>query len=338
MKIILNESVYRQVNIIKEINLSSFKIQETLNPEIFDEHDKMKKDVRKKLMKIGEDFYKFLGVDWVDMVDIILTGSLANYNWSKFSDVDLHVLIPYSKVAKNLDLVNDLMWSKKELWNKEHDIKIKNYQVEMYAQNSDLDNDLVAGGVYSVLYDRWIKKPVRVESDFNESRIDSLVSDIENNFEDILRRFIGGNTFGIVSDIDDLKDGIRDLRQQGLGSGGELSDENIAFKAIRRLGLFDKMDDLRDKIYDDSLSIDDSDSEIKKNKVAEPTGTKKADKEKDRIEKKPVKKGLGRYMIKGKRYISLRDAEKQTGIPKSTIEYRVKSDKPEFSSYREMPI
>ena len=32
----------------------------------------------------------------VDVEDITLTGSLANYNWSSYSDVDLHIIIDFT--------------------------------------------------------------------------------------------------------------------------------------------------------------------------------------------------------------------------------------------------
>ena len=34
-----------------------------------------------------------------------LTGSLANYNWSSFSDVDLHIIVDFSQIDENYELV-----------------------------------------------------------------------------------------------------------------------------------------------------------------------------------------------------------------------------------------
>ena len=63
---------------------------------------------------ISDDFFETLDIAWVDIDDIILTGSLANYNWSKFSDVDIHILVDYEEVDDNVDLVREYFMSKKE--------------------------------------------------------------------------------------------------------------------------------------------------------------------------------------------------------------------------------
>lgn len=335
MKIILSEALHNKFKnrlIFESIPMSSFELQDTLNPDIFDlETGLMRPEVRKVLLQVGKDFYEYLGVEWVEMKDIILTGSNANYNWSKYSDVDLHVVIPYSEISKNADLVDDYMWTKKELWNTEHDMKIKKYEMELYAQ--DTAAKLVSGGVYSVLYNKWLVKPSRKDINLDKDAIRALVEAIEKRIDELVKRFVAGDCYGLIGDVDDLKGDIRDLRQKGLSSGGEFSPENIAFKAIRRLGLLDKLDEIKDTLYDDSLSIEKSrkeksdDGELKK----EPA-QKKVEKDKD----KETGEGEGRYMIQGRRFISLRKAEKVLGIPKSTIEYRVKSDNPEYSDYKEV--
>ena len=72
--------------------LSSFTSQDELNPKIWikdgDEY-KMRPNVVKSLLDIANDFIEFLGVDII-VTDIIMTGSLANYNWSEFSGFPLH--------------------------------------------------------------------------------------------------------------------------------------------------------------------------------------------------------------------------------------------------------
>ena len=238
MKILIKEEVYCKI-LLENINLSSFEMQDTLSPDIFDENEKMLPEVRKTLLQVGKDFYEYMGIPWVDLTDIILTGSLANYNWSKFSDVDLHIVIPYKQISKNTDLVDEFCWTKKELWNAQHDIKIKDYEVEVYAQ--DTEEDLVAGGVYSVLYDKWLKRPEKKEVELDENKIGKIVGFFEDKIGDIFRKFLSGDRYGLVDKIDDVKDALRKLRKKGLSTGGEFSSENIAFKALRRMGLLDKL-------------------------------------------------------------------------------------------------
>ena len=87
------------------IDLSSFEIKDTLSPDIWEDDDFPKPDIKKNLKTIAEDFLEGLDIKKSLIDDIIITGSGANYNWSKFSDVDLHILLDFSKIDENTDLV-----------------------------------------------------------------------------------------------------------------------------------------------------------------------------------------------------------------------------------------
>lgn len=331
MNLIVTEEIFKKIKSIKKsmkegFDLSSFRAKQTLCPDIFDENKKMIPEVRKNLLKVGKDFYDYCNIEWVDLQDIILTGSLANYNWSEYSDVDLHIVVDYSEISKNAELVNEFAWSKKELWNQNHDIFVKKFPVELYMQDSEAE--LVSGGVYSVLYDRWIKMPVMQDYQFDESLIQRLIGFFEGKFNALNRKYLSGDLDGLFDDINALKKAIADLRKRGLKGGGESSAENIAFKSLRRMGLLDKLDDMKSDVYDSESSY--GYEKPKPRTVA--SQPKLPEKEED----KSIKPGLGRYMILGKRYTSLRQAEKKLGIPKSTLQYRVKSDNPEFSQYKEL--
>jgi glyoxylate reductase len=45
-------------------------------------------------------YLDFLGVD-VIVTDIIMIGSLVNYNWSKYSDIDLHIVVNFNQFPTN---------------------------------------------------------------------------------------------------------------------------------------------------------------------------------------------------------------------------------------------
>jgi hypothetical protein len=120
----------------EDIDLSSFKVKDQLNPKIFDKNQKMHPEIKTRLIMIADDFFDTLELPWVDVTDITLTGSLANYNWSKFSDVDLHILIDYNEVDDNESLVSEYLAAKKNIWNEKHDITIKGYDVELYVMLS----------------------------------------------------------------------------------------------------------------------------------------------------------------------------------------------------------
>ena len=83
----------------------------------------------------------------VDAQNDFITGSLANYNWNKkYSDIDLHILIDYSKVDKRTDFVDNYFYSQKKLWNEEHkDLRIFGFPIEVYVQ--DVNKEHTSSGV-----------------------------------------------------------------------------------------------------------------------------------------------------------------------------------------------
>ena len=91
----------------KKVDLSSFIPQDELNPKVWDEDGYLNSRVRLRLLDIADAFVDTLDVDWVEIDDIILTGSLANYNWSKFSDFDVHIIIDFKKVDERSDFVSN---------------------------------------------------------------------------------------------------------------------------------------------------------------------------------------------------------------------------------------
>ncbi len=69
------------------------------------------------------------------MEDLRFTGSLANYNWSKYSDIDLHIVVDFSKIDENTELVKDFLMRPGWRWNELHDITIYGHEVEIYVEN-----------------------------------------------------------------------------------------------------------------------------------------------------------------------------------------------------------
>ena len=71
-----------------------------LNPKFW-EKEKMDPQIRKKLLTIASDFWKSLKRD-IPVIDVQLTGSIANFNWTPESDLDVHILIDFSQIDDNI--------------------------------------------------------------------------------------------------------------------------------------------------------------------------------------------------------------------------------------------
>ena len=136
--------------------INSFYLQDEFNPEIWDNSDdpkkvKLKPEIRKKLIEVSNVFIEFLDTD-LFVQDVIFVGSLVGYNWSEFSDFDIHVLIDLDE-SKNRKLTEELFRLKKTVFNAAHDIRIKGFETELYVQDTNEKNNIQ--GVYSLLNNKY---------------------------------------------------------------------------------------------------------------------------------------------------------------------------------------
>lgn len=243
----------------KEI-IKSFGSKDTLPDTIFSSENgtyKLKDDVRKKLLEITDEFLNFIGIDFF-VFDVVLTGSLANFNWSKYSDVDVHVLVDYDEYDSGKvnsivyhDIMEEFFDLKKQLWNNSTDITIKNYEVELYVQDVDVKH--LSSGVYSILNNEWVIEPEKTSPNIDDRKIlekgeeyAKLIDDLSNDSE------IGNVS---QSQIDDLKSKIKKFRQCGLEKGGEYSYENLTFKLLRRNGYIEKLMNIKTSVRNKKLSL-----------------------------------------------------------------------------------
>ena len=233
--------------------LNSFKIKTQLNPELWID-GKLCQKARVKLVKIALDFFDTLELpDTVKLKDVILTGSLANYNWSKYSDVDLHLVLDFNQIEGDTKLIEDFFYFQKKAWNDTHDIKIHNYPVEIYVQ--DIKAKLAATAVYSVLFDKWILKPEKEKFSLDIQQLKSKAEKILNLLRIVKTDYDNQDYEKVVDRVTYIKDKIKNMRTAGLEKGGEFSTENLLFKVLRRTAFMDYLDSFKNKAYDAMMSV-----------------------------------------------------------------------------------
>lgn len=218
---------------------------EHLNPKIWD-GDHVKADVRERLLQIAADFASDHDISKGNIDDIVLTGSMANFNWSEHSDIDLHLIVDPREVSGDQDLAKEFFKLAKSLWNKEHDITMCGHDVEIYLQATDEPH--YASGVYSLERQRWIRKPD--DSNVNPPDED-VVRRRAKRFEDEIKTL--SDTDGPAATK--LKEKIKKMRRAGLAKNGEFSVENLTFKHLRNTGALDKLAKIEVDAYDDSMSL-----------------------------------------------------------------------------------
>lgn len=241
-------------------NTSSFIPMKELCPKVWI-NGKINSKVRLRLLDIADDFIDTLDIPWVHPNDIILTGSMANYNWSKYSDFDLHIVYNFSKVDKRVDFVKSYFDSKKNEWNNNHrNIKIYGFPVEVYVQDSSEEH--IATGVYSIEKNEWLVKPDR--NNFRSTKANMPL--IKGKaLEAIERIALLKREFDVATDEDeiekigrkakDILTKIKGIRKAGLEMNGELSSGNIFFKLLRRTGYIGYLVDIKKQAYDRLVSL-----------------------------------------------------------------------------------
>ena len=254
--------LYRYNEFISEGRISEFYNDE-LSPKFWTKKKNQKgetewvldRNVRKKLLNIAKDFYSKFDdtIGKPKIVDIQLTGSLANYNYTKYSDLDVHVLIDFDKIDAPKKVLKSAIDGIRFVWNLRHDIRIRGQEVETYMQ--DAEEPHTASGLYSLMDDEWIKKPTFDPPSVDPADVDKkyagIASDI-NKFEEKLvkQKTTPSNAKELYEKAGKLKEKIMKMRKEGLQKEGEFSVGNLAFKKLRNEGYIEKLIDTISQAYD----------------------------------------------------------------------------------------
>lgn len=233
--------------------IKSFYLKDNLNPKIWDDF-KIDKSIREDLLQIGKDFFESVELN-CEVKDIVFCGSLCNYNWSeKYSDYDLHIIIDYKDVDENIELVEKLCDYAKKQWNMQHDITLKGYEVEVAIQDYDALKEAIStgrmGGVFSLMKNKWIKKPEKIEFIPDEETIKKKATSIMDVIDEIESQVDEDKYSSFKEKINSIWKKIKKSRQSGLEEGGEYSTGNLVFKLLRRNGYVSKVMDLKKYAYD----------------------------------------------------------------------------------------
>lgn len=221
---------------------------EELSGKIWDKEENMLPDFRKALLRIADAFIEYLGVD-IDVVDVTMTGSYANYNYTVFSDIDLHILVDLKSISSDTDLVEEFFNAKRSFWNDRHDIELKDIEVELYPQ--DVDEPHSSSGVYSVQDDAWVVKPKKFKTGFDVGAVEKSANKFIKEIKIAIKNSINSSS---TSDIQKILKKLKKMRSSGLEKAGELSNENITYKIIRAEGYLQKLFDTKYQIEDKNLS------------------------------------------------------------------------------------
>ena len=235
----------------EEVEPESFEKQPELEPKFW-VAGKLNPKIARRLVRIANEFLEGLEIG-AQMEDLRFTGSLANYNWSKYSDIDLHIVVDFSKIDENTKLVEDFFYGAIWRWNELHGIVMYGHEVEIFVEN--VGHVTHSAGIYSIMNKEWVIEPDPDKIDFDYVTARKKADAIETEVN-MIEKFSSAKPRSTVKSVDRLKEKIRRMRRAGLYSAQqEYSAENIAFKILRREETLDKLNDMKYNAYDAILSI-----------------------------------------------------------------------------------
>lgn len=227
----------------------TLEYHDELNSKFWD-GEKLKSDVRKHLIMVANKWAVFSKIPKSGIKEIILTGGNANFNYTKFSDLDVHLIVDFESVSDcDQDFVDEFLRDKKTIWQLTHDIKIYGTPVEVYAEQTVPSKK--SQGVYSLTKDDWIQKPKKENVKFkNDDLLKSKVDHYVHMINYALKHHADEE-----ETLGKIKERIRNMRGAAVRKAGEFSVENLVFKELRNRGILDKMTDHIRNIQDKKLSL-----------------------------------------------------------------------------------
>lgn len=239
--------------------------RDSLHREFFDnETQKVLPHIQRRLTKLAYDFIKSMGIPRNYVKDILFKGSLAGYNYTPTSDVDLQVVLRYnwdknpmrSEGDRDGKLLEREFNSKRAAYNKENHFTIgsEGFPVEFFIHTPKSNTKTGASARWSVLNNGWVPgyKPNKSQK---LPKKDEVNVAFKNYYNRVRNAYISGTLKSIRNRQKNAKLGglvIADKVMKGLARnernialhapGASLqadvtSPENLAFKALKRTKL-----------------------------------------------------------------------------------------------------
>ena len=228
---------------------TTLQFHDELNPVLW-KNDKINAEVKNRLLKLAEFWRDYALIPKDAIKDILLVGGNANYNYTKYSDIDLHLLIDKNLMPDCKDaILDEFLKDKKTLWSLTHNIKIYNIPVEIYAQGLD-EKYATNQGVFSLLNNEWIQKPTHVEVNLKDGILKKKINNLKNKINYLINHKVDN-----IELLKDTQNRIKSMRQSAIRHGGEFSLENLVFKELRNQGLIDKLHNYITHVEDKSFTL-----------------------------------------------------------------------------------
>lgn len=212
----------------------ALELHNELNPKLWEQNN-LKLDVLQKLKQIAKEFLKYIDIP-LNVVDIEIVGSNASYNYNEKSDLDLHIIVNSEVNYMNEEILQQFYNSKKNSFNDNYDLTIKDIPIELYIE--DVKSTNATNGRYSIIKNKWIKQPVPMQYDIPD------ISKELQQYVDKCEQMLQSND---TEQVNDFINSLYMMRKLSLEQDGEVGKGNLIFKELRNLDLLQA---LRDRYYE----------------------------------------------------------------------------------------
>ena len=232
----------------------TLKTHDKLNPKIWTDK-KLDPEIATNLVKIGKEWAKFAEIPENVIKDYIIVGGNANFNYTKYSDIDLHLVVDKKKLGCE-GCLDDFLRAKKQLWALTHNITIKGHPVELYAQ--DVDETVGSKGQYSLKQKKWTQEPTPYTLNRKDPEVVKKVKDLIYQIDSLINAKSDDKVV-----FQNLKDKIGTMRKAAIQRAGEYAPENLVFKELRNRGYVEKVWNYLRDLGDKELSVEEVEIEEK---------------------------------------------------------------------------
>lgn len=238
-----------------DFDTTALKPKATLFPKFWknDRNGGINPIVARKLIEISDRIINSLNLD-AKPKDVIITGSIASYNWHENSDIDLHILYDFDEIGEDFSLVKKMLDETRINWNKKHNIKIAGKEVELYFQHAYEPHE--ANGIWSLELEKWLALPVHLNPELDLKTTEKKAESIAQCIDHLYVLFKKSQFKEAYRFAKKIKSKIARMRKAGLDKEGIYSPENLAFKMLRNSGHLQKLSSLKIEAYDKMMSLE----------------------------------------------------------------------------------
>jgi hypothetical protein len=219
-----------------------FEPHDKLNPALWQGEDLLP-DVKSALVKIAEDFKKYIDIPF-DVEDLVITGGQVSYYYTKHSDLDLHLVVDFNSVDCDREAA-ELFDTKRLLYKNRYNITVKGVPVELYVEDERYP---AVSSSYSLFSNSWIKRPTMQNDTIDLKEIERMSA----VWQKIIDTSLASKDIKTAKKTLDL---LRNYRKLGLKQTGEYGVQNLVYKTLRNSKTLEKLITFIDDMHEKDLSI-----------------------------------------------------------------------------------